>query len=303
MHAPLGGAVVGPAGSATLNAHPSTLAAETGRPVPRSENHYLDLLAKVLTGTIEMESLVPKPTPVTRWRRAIYRALTSTLSRKGIVLAVPTSLHDRQIGRDWPTSAVTMVGLARLINLRDCVVDVLEAGVPGDLFEAGVWRGGAGIYMRAVLEAHGDGTRRVWLADSFQGLPRPNPDEYPADSIDMHYVHPELAVGVDEVTRNFERFGLLDDRVRFLEGWFQDTLATAPVEEIAVLRLDGDMYESTWVALESLYDKVPVGGYVIIDDYGLDQCRAAVDEFRAQRGIVDPLERVDWTGAYWRRAG
>lgn len=262
---------------------------------------YLDLLARVLTRTISVEQLVPAMTPVTPWRRVIFRTLSSALGRNGVVLAKPTSMDERAVGRDWPTDAETMVGLARLDNVKRCVVDVLESNVPGDLLEAGVWRGGASIFMRAILEAYGDETRDVWLADSFQGLPKPNPDDYPADATDMHYVHPMLAVSLDDVKANFERYGLLDDRVRFLEGWFQDTLANAPVDRLAVLRLDGDMYESTWVTLEALYDKVSVGGYLIVDDYGLDQCRAAVDDFRRERGITDPIQTVDWTGVFWQR--
>ncbi len=170
-----------------------------------------------------------------------------------------------------------------------------------DLVEAGVWRGGAGIFMRAVLKAHGSEDRRVWLADSFQGLPPPKPDQYPADAGDLHHTVPELAVSLEEVKANFARYDLLDDRVRFLPGWFRDTLPQAPIDRLALIRTDADMHESTINALEALYPKLSPGGFVIVDDYGgIPGCRRAVDDFRTAAGIADELRWI-WTGVYWRR--
>ena len=174
--------------------------------------------------------------------------------------------------------------------------------MPGDLVEAGAWRGGTTIFMRAVLAAYGDPHRRVWVADSFQGLPRPDSDAFPADAALDYTGYPQLAVGVERVRANFARYGLLDDRVEFLPGWFKDTLAAAPIERIALMRLDGDLYESTVQALEALYPRLSVGGYCVIDDYGaLDACRRAVDEFRARNRIAEEIQTVDWTGVFWRR--
>jgi O-methyltransferase len=210
----------------------------------------------------------------------------------------------RADGRDWPANAETMIGLRRLDNIQYCVTHVLREGIPGDLVETGVWRGGAVIFMRGILKAHGDRHRLVWGADSFEGLPKPDPERYPADEGDRHWTFPQLTVSQEEVEANFARYGLLDDQVRFLPGWFRETLPTAPIERIAVLRLDGDMYESTMVALEALYPKLSPGGFVIVDDYNcVPQCKLAVDEFRAAHAIVDPLEPIDWTAVYWRRTG
>ena len=216
----------------------------------------------------------------------------------------PIDLTARQEGKDWPTEAETMIGLKRLDNLQHCICDVLQKGVPGDLVETGVWRGGAAIFMRAVLEAYGDRHRQVWLADSFQGLPAPDAGKYPADAGDQHHsLSPYLAVPAEIVKANFARYGLLDGRVHFLEGWFRDTLPTARVGQIAVLRLDADMYESTIEALHYMYDKVSPGGFVIVDDYGaLPNCRRAVDDFRSSRDSREPLIAIDWTGVYWRKA-
>ncbi|MGH2710546.1 MAG: TylF/MycF/NovP-related O-methyltransferase, partial [Actinomycetota bacterium] len=152
-----------------------------------------------------------------------------------------------------------------------------------------------------ALEALGDRERVVWAADSFQGLPEPDPSRA-ADVRDGLWNYSELAIPLEEVKASFERYGYLDHRVRFLEGWFQDTLPTAPIERLAVLRLDGDMYDSTMVALESLYPKLSTGGYVIVDDYGaVEGCRDAVEDFRAKNDIRDEMHEIDWTGRFWRR--
>lgn len=209
----------------------------------------------------------------------------------------------RAEGRDWPATAETMVGRRRLDNVRHAVEIVLAEGVPGDLIETGVWRGGVTILMRGILDAWEDPDRRVWVADSFQGLPTPNVEDYPEDEgHDLSGVT-ALKVSADQVRANFDRYGLLDDRVCFLEGWFADTLAPAPIDAIAVLRLDGDLYESTVDALVALYHKVSPGGFVIVDDYGAwEPCRKAVQNFRAEHRITDEIHEVDWTGVYWRKS-
>lgn len=107
---------------------------------------------------------------------------------------------------------------------------------------------------------------------------------------------------MDEVRESFRRYDLLDDRVAFLPGWFRDTLPGAPIEHLAVLRVDADMYGSTMGALEALYPRLSPGGFAIVDDYGaVAACRAAVDDFRARAGIAEELVEIDWTGVYWRR--
>jgi hypothetical protein len=206
-------------------------------------------------------------------------------------------------------SAITILPTVRLDNLEACIVDAIEQGVPGDLIETGVWRGGATIFMRAVLKAYGVTDRRVWVADSFEGLPEPDETRFPIEAKFHHTrvvrdVYKNFAVDLEAVQKNFASYGLLDNSVRFLKGWFKDTLPDAPIERLAVMRLDGDYYESTADALNSLYDKLSIGGYVIIDDYGEDNwtyCRRAVEEFREARGIADPLIRVDDKCCYWQR--
>jgi O-methyltransferase len=207
----------------------------------------------------------------------------------------------RATGADWPATAPTMIGAVRLGNLRACIEQVVADGVPGDVIETGVWRGGACIFMRGVLKSLGVMDRRVWVADSFEGLPPPNPSKYPHDA-GLHFEqYRELAISQQEVQRNFERFNLLDDQVRFLEGWFRETLPGAPIEQLAVMRLDGDLYESTMDALTSLYHRLSAGGFVIVDDYFIPACKAAVEDFRAAQGITEEIVPIDWTGVFWRR--
>lgn len=209
----------------------------------------------------------------------------------------------RMVGKDWPEEGETMVGMVRLDCVQQCVETVVREDIPGDLLEAGVWRGGATILMKAVLAAYGVENRTVWVADSFQGLPVPDAVNFPQDVPEDLSNFGELAVSQEQVRANFARYNLLDDRVRFLKGWFKDTLPTAPVDTLAVLRLDGDYYESTIQILDSLYHKVSPGGFVIVDDYGcIEACRQAVTDFRSRHGIDDEIVPVDWTGVYWRRA-
>lgn len=258
---------------------------------------YLEMCKKYLTrGTYRASSRV-----VGNRKWLLQCAASKVVGRFGFELVRPVDPALRDQGLDYTSDADTMIGTARLDNLRACVVDVLRDGVPGDLIETGVWRGGASIFMRAVLKAYAVTDRTVWLADSFRGLPKPDP-RYPADAKDELWKASVLAVSLDEVKANFARYDLLDDQVRFLVGWFSETLHSAPIERLAVLRLDGDLYESTMDALTALYPRLSVGGFVIVDDYGaMASCKAAIDDFRAEQGIDDRIERIDWTGVYWRR--
>jgi O-methyltransferase len=286
---------------------------------------YLDLMKRCLTRSLFRSARVSPMGRMARLRTSIVGALRAYAApiylrllrvgplrsaaatieeplRRALVRLAPPTPREVEEGMTWPDDAETMIGQKRLENIQTCVTDVLRSDVAGDLAEAGVWRGGAVIFMRAILEAYGDPSRLVWAADSFRGLPKPNPKSAPADAGDVLFAFRELAVSLDEVKKNFKRYGLLDDRVRFLEGWFKDTLPAAPISQLAVLRIDGDMYESTMDALRSLYPKLSAGGYVIVDDYGnLPSCRAAVEDYRREFSITDSIEEVDWTAIYWRK--
>ncbi|MDZ7839226.1 MAG: TylF/MycF family methyltransferase [Gammaproteobacteria bacterium] len=228
------------------------------------------------------------------------------LLRLGDYALVKRPLFDPQrrgIGRDFSIQAHTLVGFDRLDNIQHCAETVISENIAGDFIETGVWRGGCCVFMRGLLKAYGIKDRTVWVADSFQGLPKPNEEQYPDDKGSRFHEMNVLAVPVESVKEIFERYGLLDDQVRFLKGWFRDTLPDAPIEKLAVLRLDGDMYESTMDVLSSLYDRVSPGGFIIVDDYGAyAACRKAVHDFRDEHGVSEPIREIDWTGVYWRKA-
>lgn len=264
---------------------------------------YLDLLKKCLTRSIFGEKYRSLPADN---GNLLLKTVGKWLATQDlqIVRAAKFDRRAREEGLDWPEEGETMIGLKRLQNLQDCITDVVQQNVPGDLIETGVWRGGAAIFMRAVLQSLGDKDRTVWLADSFQGLPPPSPDLYPADKgADFHLSNDVLGVSLEEVKANFARYDLLDDRVRFLKGWFKDTLPTAPIEKLSVLRLDGDLYESTMTALESLYPKLSIGGYAIIDDYApsVPCCVQAVVDYRRAHDVTEEMVSTGDYGVFWKR--
>jgi O-methyltransferase len=196
-------------------------------------------------------------------------------------------------------SAETMLGLRQLGHMEQCILEVLREEVPGDLLEAGVWRGGMTIFMRGVLRAYGATDRLVWVADSFAGLPQPETgQEYDA------WKEGDMAVSLEQVRENFERYGLLDEQVRFLKGFFSETLPQTPIEKLAILRVDADLYSSTLDVLNHLYPRLSPGGFAIFDDYeNLPDCRRAIDEFREKHGIREKIRKVDERAICWRRAG
>jgi O-methyltransferase len=259
---------------------------------------YIELLKNVLTASIYEES---------SWSSSAFARggprlwLHKLLSRWSLLLVRQRAFdtHARHEGRDWPMFGYTMAGQQRLNNVQQCVETVLQDSVAGDFIETGAWRGGMTIFMRALLKVHGDTQRRVWVADSFEGLPAPKDAADGWDYSNVDY----LKVSLEKVQDNFRRFGLLDDQVQFLKGWFSDTLPTAPIQSLAILRLDGDMYSSTMDALVNLYPRLSPGGFVIVDDYfSWPACRRAVDEFRAEHKLDEAMQTIDWSGAYWRKA-
>lgn len=271
---------------------------------------YLNIVKRSLTGALTEDN--DSVLGGVRWQgnpslpKRLASGFAAIAAKFDVEIAIkkPYDEHHRTLGLDWPSRAESMIGLARMTNIEECVATIVAEDVPGDLIETGVWRGGASIFMKANLEAWGDEKRTVWVADSFEGLPPPDPTRYPADAGDRNHELGGLAVGPRTVQRNFERYGLMDDRVQFLVGWFKDTLPTAPVESLAMMRLDGDMYESTIQALDSLYSKLSPGGFCIIDDYGSHSSQAgqAVRDFRRAHSIDEEIVDIDGSGAFWRRS-
>lgn len=268
---------------------------------------YLDIMKKSLSFSLWQEPGIPIETfNYTRSRFKIFciNILSSILRKKQYqIVTIPIPDCDKkELGMLWwSTHAETMIGLKRLENIQFCVENIIKDKIQGDLIETGVWRGGSCIFMRAILAAYGITDRLVFVADSFEGVPKPDEKRYPQDKGDMLYLEKLLAVSEEEVTANFKKYDLLDNQVVFLKGWFNETLPIAPIDNLALMRLDGDMYQSTIESLKYLYTKLSVGGYCIIDDYALKGCKQAVDDFRRQNMITTPIQQIDWTGIYWRK--
>ena len=268
-----------------------------------SDELYLDLLKKSLTRYLHPElhktiSYADARQLPLIWLYYIKRMLATI----GLDVVVVQSFNPqaRAEGRDPSRDLDTMIGLKRLDNLQFCVTDVLKRKVPGDLIEAGAWRGGATVFMRAVLKVYGDPDRKVWVSDSFEGLPPPDPVHFPADA--GLWEAGADAISIEEARSNFARYGMLDDRVVFLKGFFKDTLPKAPIERLAILRIDADMYQSTTEALTYLYPKLSPGGYLIVDDYGaFEACKKAVHDYRKAQGITEEIQQIDWTGIFWQK--
>jgi O-methyltransferase len=274
-------------------------------PEPRTvAEMYLDLLKKNLTRAIsakEYERHTLRPSGV--WRRSMNTVINGTLAQLNLELVrVVRSGPEDYIesgheARNRVEDAETMLGTRQLDQMQFCINDVCERGIPGDVLEAGVWRGGMTVFMRGVLKARGDTLRRVWVADSFAGLPRPQ-----GAHNSFGWQAGQMAVSLDDVKANFMRYGLLDEQVMFVKGFFDETLPAAPIPALSVLRVDADLYESTLTVLKNLYPRLSVGGYAVFDDYlNLADCRKAVDEYRKDHGIDDTITSIDSRAVFWKK--
>ena len=268
-----------------------------------ADKRFLTLLRQTLTASIYPESSwkILRADDYKGIRGIAKKSIVEQFARRNylVIAKRPYNSAGREAGADWPMIGYSMIGHRRLENIENCLSSVVKGDVKGDFVECGVWRGGASIYAKAVLSVLGATDRKVWLADSFEGLPVQSEE----DKEDPALVgHSYLAVSMEEVKDNFGRFGLLDDRVQFLKGWFCDTLKASPISQVAVLELDGDYYSSTMDGLDGLYDRVSQGGYIIIDDYhDFVSCRKAVTEFLRSREIVPELKSIDGHGVFWRK--
>ena len=271
-----------------------------------SEINYINLLKDVLIDKDNAKRYQLTPYPPGKGfflKRIAINSLINLLSKKGLTITGinEDGLKQREIGLGWPINGYSMIGTKRLNNIQYCVEQVVGNNVEGDFIETGVWRGGSCIFAKALFNTLGE-DRKVWVADSFQGLPKPNTELYPEDKGDDLYSLEQLRISEEQVKENFKRFNLLDDNVHFLKGWFKDTLPTAPIEKLAIVRLDGDMYESTMDGLVNLYHKLSPGGFLIVDDYGvIPACKKAVHDFRDKHGITEEIKNIDGSGYFWQK--
>jgi O-methyltransferase len=242
----------------------------------------------------------------------------SALARKAdavleIALAIPPTdyVQIRKLKRIRLVFPYSMCGYKRLANVYDLATTVELERLPGALVECGVWKGGCIGLMASVARDFGS-RRKIVLFDSFEGLPEPTDVDgeearrYAGGRVQGKMETIGRCIGPLDTVKEllFGQLGIDQATVEFHQGWFKDTVPVAgpAVGPIAILRLDGDWYESTLVCLEGLYDQVVPGGFVIIDDYRFwDGCRRAVDEFLAHRGVDVRLRHIDFAGSYFRK--
>ncbi len=252
---------------------------------------YINFFKRILTDTVKDESL----------RNRFFEDQKSVRDFE-MIKALGDPVESKSLnGEFWPARAHTMIGLKRLDNLQYCTEDVIKNNIEGDFIETGVWRGGTCIFLRMMLKVKNISNKNVWVADSFEGIPKPDAKKYPLDGADTLHTKDELKVSLDQTKDNFKKYEMLDDQVKFLKGNFSTTTKNPPFNKLSILRLDGDLYGSTWEVLENLYGKLSKGGYLIIDDYYLPTCRAAVNDFRKKHDIKEPITPIDWTGIYWKK--
>jgi O-methyltransferase len=206
----------------------------------------------------------------------------------------------------------SMVAQAGLITLYQQVTHCETAKLSGALVECGVWKGGAAALMAIANLDRGEGRRPLHLFDSFIGIPEPiagldgeraimetvgKPDDARGRLRPVHDYSDRGGPGSQREVRDLLRqVGYPQELVHIHQGWFQETVPSdaAAVGPVALLRLDGDLYESTKVCLEHFYEAVVSGGFIVIDDYGAyEGCRRAVDEFLAKASPPPFLCRVN----------
>jgi hypothetical protein len=203
----------------------------------------------------------------------------------------------------------THVNYQRLKSLYDISEKVSIQKIPGSFVETGVWKGGCAGILSYVAKKY-DYRNNLYFFDSFEGLPEPT-EKDGSDAVkfakgkkagNLKSIS-KVAAG-DEYIKDllYHKLKIDQKKVHLVKGWFQDTLPTSSkeIKKIAILRLDGDWYESTKVVLDWLYDAVVPGGYVIIDDYYYwDGCKKAVQDFIKEKGLSVTIRRQDMSGAYF----
>jgi Macrocin-O-methyltransferase (TylF) len=226
--------------------------------------------------------------------------------------------ESRENGRDWPPYSYTMTGHRRLEQMRAAVLEVELNQIPGSIVELGVWRGGMMMYVAATLQE-----LRQQLLSQFPDDPLPPKrnlylyDAYGRVGGGKYGIAADyLAVPLEEVTAGFDFFGLREpverdpamdpaiySPVNFVKGLFSDTVPKWESDEtIAVLRLDGNFYESHQMPFYHLYERVPIGGIIVLDDIGSHApVKRFWKDFQEDQGFTEELTHIDWTGGWYRK--
>lgn len=272
-------------------------------------NCYLDLLSKILRNEI-YEPKLPVPSPE---EYVVVEEILAQLSEEGVsfefeadagtlVGALQYAKRSRNVH--------TYVSARSLQNISDIVDKITHSNVEGDLIDCGVMRGGTAIFMAGALKSYGE-DRSVYMADTFRGLPAPKPvdgnfvtDFWARFSEKLAIYNADCSASLEEVLNNFSKYDLYGSNIKPLKGLFCDTLYDLPTNvKFSLIRIDADWFESTFQALDALYEKLSINGFVVIDDYKLRGCRKAVDKFRLNNKIAEPICYADCESGviFWQK--
>jgi O-methyltransferase len=240
---------------------------------------------------------------------ALRARLNERLARVNLELAVraPEGIPEPEFERlRERCEPYTMTSRERLYSVYEAARYLAGAGVAGDVVECGVWRGGSAMMAALALAAGGDCDRRLWLYDTFEGMPAPSAQDTPSWEADPHRewarnqrdgINEWCYSPIEEVRANMVSAGISADRLEFIQGKVEDTIPVHVPDCIALLRLDTDWYESTRHELVHLFPRLVSGGVLILDDYGhWPGVRKAVDEYVAEHDVHLLLQRIDYAG-------
>lgn len=265
---------------------------------------YIDLLKRTIRNELYRDDNSPPSHNEVERGRQTYAHLQKRYPTLVNNAGITEEFVIFQQRRSATPQAHTLGDMSQVDNVERCVRDVFRNKIAGDFIEVGVFRGGMTILMAGMLRALGEKNRRVYVADSFSGWPKPEENHSVEDSVcyELFADAGSFASSIEEVRHNFGSYNLLDDHVVFVPGWFDETLPKLDVEKFAIIRIDADWYESTQCALENLYPRLSLGGYLVIDDYGLPiGCREAVDEYRQNYQVRDDFQWVNDQTIFWQK--
>jgi O-methyltransferase len=200
-------------------------------------------------------------------------------------------------------TSLSLVSKERFDNI-DYIAKILETdNIKGDIVETGIWRGGMVAYLSQIFP-----NRKIYGCDSFEGCQNPKDGKYIVAG-ETHNYGKYYGGTLDDVKENLNSLNIDYSNIIFIKGWFRDTMINFPSDKIALLRLDGDSYSATLEVLDELYCKVVKGGFVIIDDYMIPECRAALNKFLENKKNIMllspndnlPLHGRIEHGIYWRK--
>jgi len=221
----------------------------------------------------------------------------------------PIDINNNFIEEYKMIEAYTATSIERVYALKSAITYIIKNKIKGDFVECGVWKGGSCMLMAKTLVNEGEKERKIWMYDTFDGMTEPTDDDCEietnvsgsdllkntpknTDKFNMWAYAP-----LEMVKKNMKKTMFPEERIHFIEGKVENTLSKVKPQNIALLRLDTDWYESTKCELEQLYPLLSIGGVLIVDDYGhFSGAKKAVDEYFSKTNVKPLMNRIDYSG-------